>query len=489
MADKRQFFRFRFPWRKNPRPTEEPEPLPTTTAKTQNPAQSAPTVPVERSPFRSAGKAPAKGSPSQAQAPHKNDPPPASPSRAASESQKPQSPSRLSLSKTSQPTTQQTSPPSPASSQSQPLRESQPKIEIISETVSNAQDSSPRESAFQNHETSPKTVDIFASDDNSDSDTLGGDHKQLSESETDSKEHKEEEKVVQVPTVEEKNKDQEPIQERVTEVHAATTDSGNQAKDPLGVALQAEQQQHKQETHDKKEILAATDSDDTPNKTASSRMSIRKMVSSPEEQAPPNKEIREDDSKVDKLAATGQQMLEKPASVVTLIGENRGATMLSEPAKQEESVHIRYSNKLDPDDSAEATTTDGKVSDTEEIFEDEMSTERRVFINSNVQSINNSILFNSSVTERNPGVAVFSRNPSESIFSNGNSGSLQTHKAQIIQTPADKLTHESTVRRRCLRGLLMESSDSEPDNHEKPRRHGCRYICGKERRETEIGIV
>lgn len=489
MADKRQFFRFRFPWRKNPRPTEEPQPRPTTTAKTPNPAQSTTTVPVERSPFRSAGKARVKGSPSQAQAPQKNDPSPASPSRAASESPKPQSPSRLSPSKTSQPTTQQTSLPSPASSQSQPPRESQPKIEIISETVSNAQDSSPRESTVQNHETSQKTVDIFASDDNSDSDTLGGDHKQLSESETDSKEHKEAEKVVQVPTVEEKTKDQEPIQERVTEVHAATTDSGNQAKDTLGVALQAEQQQQKQETYDKKEILAATDSDDTPNKTASSRMSIRKMVSSPEEQAPPNKEIREDASKVDKLAATGQQMLEKPASVVTLTGENRGATMLSEPEKQEESVNVRCSYKLDPDDSAEATTTDGEVSDREEIFKDEMSTERRVSINSNVQSINNSILFNSSVTERNPGVAVFSRKPSESIYSNGNSDSLQTHKAQIIQTPADKLTHESTVRRRCLRGLLMESSDSEPDNHEKPRRHGCRYICGKERRETDIGIV
>lgn len=471
MADKRQFFRLRFPWGKKPRPTEEPEPRPTTTAKTQNPAQSTTTVPVERSPFRSAGKAPVKGSPSQAQAPQKNDSPPASPSRAARESPKPQSPSRLSPSKSSQPTTQQTSPPSPASSQSQPLRESQPKIEIISESVSNAQDSSPIESAFQNHGTSPKAVDILASDDNSDSDTLGGDHKQLSESETDSREDKEAEKVVQVPTVEEKTKDQEPIQERVTQVHAATTDSGNQAKDPVGVALQAEQQQKKQETNDKKEIPAATESDDTPNKTASSRMSIRKMVSSPEEQAPPNKEIREDASKVDKLAATGQQMLEKPASVVTLTGENRGATMLLEPAKQEETAHIRCSYKVDPDDSAEATTTDEEVSDREEVFKDEMSTEKRVSINSNVQSINNSILFNSYVTERNPGVAIFSRNPSESIYSNGNSDSLQTHKAQIIQTPADKLTHESTVRRRCLRGLLMESSDSEPDNHEKPRRH------------------
>ncbi|KAM5564914.1 hypothetical protein ABKV19_019119 [Rosa sericea] len=562
MADKRLSFRFRFPWRNSPRSKEEREPRPT--PKTQNPAQSTTTVAPERPPFRSAGKTPVKGSPSQAQGPQKTDLPP---SRAASESPKTQPPSRLSPSKNSHPTTQQSSPPSATSSQSQLLQAeaiSQPqkprrKIQIISETDSSAEDSTPRETTSHTHETSP--IKVFASSDKSDSDTLNGDHKQLSESEAESKEHKEAEKVVQVPAAEEKTNDPgytEPLQERVTqlpaaakdsgnqakdplgdalladqrkekqekvtelhagatdsgnhtkdplgvalqadqqhekqervaELHAASTDSGNHTKDPPGVALQADQQQEKKENFDRKEMLATTSSDKKPIKTkrSSSRVSIRKMVASTGERPPPNKEIREDVSNVDKLAI-GQQMLDKPVGVVTLTGKNRGAVMLlsSEPEKREESVHIRRGYKLNPDDNE--ATTDGEVSNEEEIFEDQIFEGDQQYINSNVQSINNSIVCSSSVTEGNPGVAVFSSNPPESIDSNKESDSLQTHKAQVIRTPADKLTHESTVRRRCLGGLFMESSDSEPDNPAKPRRHGCRYICGKESKETEIGIV
>ncbi|XP_062019361.1 uncharacterized protein LOC133735931 [Rosa rugosa] len=598
MADKRLSFRFRFPWRNSPRSKEEPEPRPT--PKTQNPAQSTTTVAPERPPFRPAGKTSVKGSPSQAQGPQKTDLPP---SRAASESPKTQSPSRLSPSKNSHPTTQQSSPPSAASSQSQLLQEeaiSQPqkprrKIQIISETDSSAEDSTPRETTSHTRETSPKSIKVYASSDKSDSDTLIGDHKQLSESEAESKEHKEAEKVVQVPAVEEKTDDPgytEPLQERVTQLPAAAKDSGNQAKDPLGdalqadqrkekqekvtelhagatdpgnhtkdplgvalqadqqhekqervaelhaaatdsghhtkdqlgvasqadqqhekqervaelhtaatdsgnhtkdqlgAALQADQQQEKKENFDRKEMLATTSSDKKPIKTerSSSRVYIRKMVASTGERPPPNKEIREDVSKVDKLAI-GQQMLDKPVGVVTLTGKNRGAVMLfsSEPEKREEPVHIRRGYKLNPDDNE--ATTDGEVSNEEEIFEDQIFEGDQQYINSNVQSINNSIVCSSSVTERNPGVAVFSSNPPESIDSNKESDSLQTHKAQVIQTPADKLTHESTVRRRCLGGLFMESSDSEPDNPAKPRRHGCRYICRKESKETEIGIV
>ncbi|PRQ27055.1 hypothetical protein RchiOBHm_Chr6g0301251 [Rosa chinensis] len=233
-------------------------------------------------------------------------------------------------------------------------------------------------------------------------------------------------------------------------------------------------------------MLATTSSDKKPIKTerSSSRVYIRKMVASTGERPPPNKEIRE----VDNLAI-GQQMLDKPVGVVTLTGKNRGAVMLlsSEPEKREEPVHICHGYKLNPDDNE--ATTDGEVSNEEEIFEDQIFEGYQQYINSNVQSINNSIVCSSSVTERNPGVAVFSSNPPESIDSNKESDSLQTHKAQVIQTPADKLTHESTVRRRCLGGLFMESSDSEPDNPAKPRRHGCRYICRKESKETEIGVV
>ncbi|XP_050366450.1 uncharacterized protein LOC126784942 [Argentina anserina] len=595
MADKRQSFRFRFPWSNSTRSKKESEPSPT--PKTQSPAQSSTTLgPGERPPFRPAGKAPVKDSPSQAQGQQKTGHPP---SPAASESPKStESPSRLSPSKKSHPSTQQSSPPSPATFQSQPVQEeaiSQPqnhrrKIDIIYETDSSSKDSTPRATTSQTRETSPRSIKIFASSDKSDSDTLNGDHKQLSESETESKRHEKAERVVHIPAVEEKtNGYTEPLQERITQLHAAAKDSGNQAKDPLtvalhadqqhekqekatelhatptesenhtndplgvalqanqqpekqvfvtalhavpresgnhpkephgvalqaeqqhekqasidlgnhtkdslGVALQADQRQEKNESFDRKVIQSTTSSGEKSMKTekSSSRVSIQKMVASSGERAPPKKEIKEDVSKVDKLAIP-HQMLDKPVGVVTLTGENRGAEMLlsSEPEKREEPVHIHRSYKLNPDDN-EATTTDGEVSTTEEMFEDQMNEgdqQRGTYINSNVQSVNNSIVFNSSVTGRNPGVAIFPSNLPESIISHKDKSDLpQTHKSQVIQTPANRLAHESTVRRRCLRGLLLESSDSEPENPAKPRRHGCRYVCGKESKETDVGIV
>ncbi|BFG17786.1 hypothetical protein CerSpe_040600 [Prunus speciosa] len=486
MADKSKPSRFRFPWRKrgSQRGSQvEPEPRPV--AKAQNPAQTTINVPVERPPFRPAGIAPVKPSPSQAEAPSRTEHPPPSPSPSrANESRKP------SGSTTETQIQVESSPPSPsrvasqpsqaASQVSSPQTQPQPTVPETSWLPSfSAQPPSPASQA-EPKEAIPQP--------NAEIDTIGVDQKQLPESETESKEDKEETKVVQVLTKEEKTNDPgygEPMQEAVIQLHAAVTGSGEQTQGPVGVASQAEEQHEKQETSERTETFATTSSSSKPMKTpkdrSTSRKSFQTIVSSTAEQAPPHKEIKEDACKLHKQA-TGNQMLENLVSVITLTGENRGASIhsSSEPAKEEESVHIRRSYKSNPDDSLESAT-DEEVNNKDRSFEDGTSQDDQqtsAYINSNVQSINNAIVFNSFVTEGNPGVeAVFPQNPAES------------HNAQFTKTPSEKLTHESTVRRRCLRGLFLEPSDSDPDNPEKPRRHGCRYSCGGKRTDTEIGIL
>ncbi|PQQ03896.1 proteoglycan 4 [Prunus yedoensis var. nudiflora] len=269
MADKSKPSRFRFPWRKrgSQRGSQvEPEPRPV--AKAQNPAQTTINVPVERPPFRPAGIAPVKPSPSQAEAPSRTEhrPPSPSPSR-ANESQKP------SGSTTETQIQVESSPPSPSRVASQP-----------SQPPSPASQAEPKEAIPQP---------------NAEIDTIGVDQKQLPESETESKEDKEETKVVQVLTKEEKTNDPgygEPMQEAVIQLHAAVTGSGEHTQGPVGVASQAEEQHEKQETSERTETFATTSSSSKPMKTpkdrSTSRKSFQTIVSSTAEQAPPHKEIK-----------------------------------------------------------------------------------------------------------------------------------------------------------------------------------------------------
>ncbi|KAJ6392169.1 hypothetical protein OIU77_026015 [Salix suchowensis] len=204
------------------------------------------------------------------------------------------------------------------------------------------------------------------------------------------------------------------------------------------------------------------------------------------EKVPLHKEIGEDISKlVHKLGMEHMKhpMGEKSISIVTLAGENRGATMNMgfESTRKDGSIHIHRGYKINPDESSEATT-DGEGSSKGRSSKDPLTKEpaRKACINSNTQSVNNSMLFETSVSERNPGVQLNlsyideepSKNSSKPVH-------LETRKAEFQVTPAEKLSYEPTVKRRCLRGLFMESSDSDLENPEKPRRHGCRYDCGK----------
>ena len=69
----------------------------------------------------------------------------------------------------------------------------------------------------------------------------------------------------------------------------------------------------------------------------------------------------------------------------------------SESAKKEGSVHIHRAYKSDPEDTNEVTT-DGEENTNEEVG--------MAYVNSNIQSINNSLMFHGSITERDPGVQV-----------------------------------------------------------------------------------
>ncbi|KAF4348620.1 hypothetical protein F8388_020987 [Cannabis sativa] len=280
---------------------------------------------------------------------------------------------------------------------------------------------------------------------------------------------------------------EEPVQKTINGHVSAPISEKDTTKDVHNVPSEAPKRQQKQETSDRKETTTTTSfiANHTKAGKSSHPTEFRKPVSTTEEEEVPlQKEIREGMSKLVQKLTSGSQVDEKPVTVITLTGDNRGATMhmSSEPAKKEASVHIHRGYKSNPDDSPETeTATDGEASSRGERHTDQMKREApspKAYVNNNVQSVNNSIVFNASIEERNPGVQLtYSQNIAEEVRSMGKSSSMQTRKAEVTITPSEKLTHEPNVRRRCLRGLFMEPSDS--DDPEKPRRHGCRYKCGE----------
>ena len=227
-------------------------------------------------------------------------------------------------------------------------------------------------------------------------------------------------------------------------------------------------------------VVSSTDEGGTKN-VSSSSISPEKTASSSGEKAPPlQKGIKDDITKfVHKLTASvhpTQHMDDKQFSVITLAGDNRGATMHlgSESAKKEGSVHIHRAYKSDPEDTNEVTT-DGEENTNEEDEEVGMA-----YVNSNIQSINNSLMFHGSITERDPGVQVtLPQKPAEPIKPDDkpNPG-LETQRTQFNINRAEKSTYQPTVGR-SIRGPFLEPND-------KPRRHGCNFSCDKDIEDIEI---
>ncbi|ESQ27613.1 hypothetical protein EUTSA_v10018443mg [Eutrema salsugineum] len=174
---------------------------------------------------------------------------------------------------------------------------------------------------------------------------------------------------------------------------------------------------------------------------------------------------------------------EKSVSVFTLTGENRGATMAihSEKDKKDGEVHIHRGYRSNPEESPNTTSTDteGGRRPFDGKNEDEEA-KLRAYVNGNTQAINNSIVCDSSVQENDPGIHMSLKFEESKKKKKDETISPPENKSEAVSVTAketEKLKHEPRVRRRCLRGLLAETSESEPENPLKPRRHGCRFTC------------
>jgi len=198
------------------------------------------------------------------------------------------------------------------------------------------------------------------------------------------------------------------------------------------------------------------------------------------------------------------QKHEHPYSVITLSGENTGAIMhlsnSDSSSKREKPIHIHRGYKSNPHETTAEAAADGdegsfrgrKSQDQTQVAEEEQEGTGTVHVNNNVQGINNSLIFESSLNQRNPGVhlALSRLKPMESEVKLGKEKqTIEARRAEVATTPAERLAYAPTIKRRCLRGLLLESSDSEPDNPEKSRRHGCRVGCNQKNKDGKIDVL
>ncbi|KAL0915577.1 hypothetical protein M5K25_016005 [Dendrobium thyrsiflorum] len=163
---------------------------------------------------------------------------------------------------------------------------------------------------------------------------------------------------------------------------------------------------------------------------------------------------------VQKLSIGHQNKLgnEQGVNIITLASENLGASMFI-------GYEIQPGKKV------------GRSNETKEENYHNVKGNQSVVasINSNVQGINSSILDETNYSEKNPGVHMtISTKPITPVSFTGKN---ESQKATSNITSPQKLTYEPNIRRRCLRGLFLESSEDDVKNPQKPRRHGCRFSC------------
>ncbi|RDY04894.1 hypothetical protein CR513_11317, partial [Mucuna pruriens] len=273
-----------------------------------------------------------------------------------------------------------------------------------------------------------------------------------------------------------------------TTTASASGTATTKAKDSFAKALHGDKKHHgARETVERKIMFATTNPIGKDTRVVSSTHEGTKNVSSssipPEktvpfsgEKAPPlQKGIKDDITKfVHKLTASvhpTQPTDEKQFSVITLAGDNRGATMHlgSESAQKEGSIHIHRAYKSDPEETNEAPT-DGEENTNEE-DEEEVG---MAYVNSNIQSINNSLMFHGSITERDPGVQVTLPQKPDDKPKPGS----ETQRTRLNINRADKSIYRPTVGR-SIRGPFLEPND-------KPRSQGCKFSCDKDIEDVDI---
>lgn len=192
------------------------------------------------------------------------------------------------------------------------------------------------------------------------------------------------------------------------------------------------------------------------------------------ERAPFEKEIKEGLSRlIQRLGVVRSEMIGngQPVSMITFAGVNNGASM---NIGADIHVHRGFKHDIVEEERWDSGGSENPA----------MATS----VNSNVQSINNSALHDSSCNARDPGVHLkLSSKKMEATKPSGPAEPLKPQKTAPIITPAQKPSQAPRIRRRCLRALLMESSESDP---EKPQRHGCRFSCEEKKNgKADLGAT
>ncbi|KAK4274780.1 hypothetical protein QN277_017957 [Acacia crassicarpa] len=189
----------------------------------------------------------------------------------------------------------------------------------------------------------------------------------------------------------------------------------------------------------------------------------------PMDKAPLQEEIK-DVSNCDHKLAT-----ENPFNVTTLAGDNRGATMNvgSKSGRKETLIPIYRAYKKNPEQRSEVAA-DGDESSEEEPGNSVENEIGNAYVNSNIQSLNNSLMCQSSINDRDPGVHMTLPQKHVELVKSDDKSGQEIRKPDVNVGRSDGVR----IRRRCLRGLFAEPSDSDPDNPNKPQRHGCKFKCG-----------
>ncbi|KAJ0536149.1 hypothetical protein HanIR_Chr09g0438401 [Helianthus annuus] len=146
--------------------------------------------------------------------------------------------------------------------------------------------------------------------------------------------------------------------------------------------------------------------------------------------------IKDDISKYIHKIAAKESTDENPANVITIAGDNTGALMnlsLDE---------IKGGHKL-------TTDQDTTINEDESSQKDSENEEPDAIVNSNTQGINNSMMFESFVTERNPGVHLgfYSNLANVDDLVVKNTESIEMQRAEANITPPRQLVYDPTVGR------------------------------------------
>ncbi|WOH02962.1 hypothetical protein DCAR_0522352 [Daucus carota subsp. sativus] len=216
------------------------------------------------------------------------------------------------------------------------------------------------------------------------------------------------------------------------------------SKEKLKVSSQTEQKQLKDQhmvSGKEAKIPKATSFEEKQTYTMPSQQtdikstvseSRKKPVISNKDQIPFQNSLRNDISMFAQkmaMAHTENSKVEQLASVVALVGKNKGASMKLgfESPKDEGSL------KTEPVDGTKEKERNKRAKRKRSSNENDQENQiTKAFINNNVQDINNSILMNSFITERNPGVHVtLIYDPTEPILLYDGKGSSEARKDTI----------------------------------------------------------